>query len=78
MGETYSYQTVDREFTYKTIPSKGISEMNMDTAFGNFLLKNQQYKDLILHRTFKRNWLKFWRWSDYLINDRWDYPYLEK
>ena len=54
VGKSYSYQTVDNEFAYRCVPSKGNQEVDMIRAFEKFKADNPEFQDLILYRTFKK------------------------
>jgi hypothetical protein len=76
--KTYLFQTEKAEFEFRTMPSKGRDIEMMELHFKNFKKQNSFNSNLELHRTFKRNPLKFWNWFDYLTNKRYDYNYQKK
>lgn len=76
IGKRYGYKTINKEFTYQCMPSKGLEETDMLSAFESFKKENPEYKELILYRTYEKQWWKFWKWREYLFVKRWQYPYL--
>ncbi|MBN3583182.1 hypothetical protein JYB64_12355 [Algoriphagus aestuarii] len=76
--KSYLFQTEKAEFEFWTMPSKGRDVEVMERHFASFKNEHPEYSDLKLHRTFKRNPLKFWNWYIYLTNERYDYKYQEE
>lgn len=72
---TYHYQTENGEFEFTTMPAKGRDIGMMEGQFSHFKNNNPEFKELELHRTFKRNPLKFWNWYSYLTHEMYDYEY---
>lgn len=75
IGEPYHYETSNCEFTFRMVPTKGRDLSDMQTAFIKFSQKSDLSKDLILYRTFQKNYWKFWKWREYFTYDKWKYPY---
>ena len=76
VGKSYAYQTYNKEFSFRCVPSKGTGEEDMIRAFERFKTENPEHRDLIIYRTFRKNWLKFWNWKAYLFSKLWKYPFL--
>ncbi|MCE2612329.1 hypothetical protein LVD13_05035 [Flavobacteriaceae bacterium D16] len=72
---TYHYQTENAEFEFTTMPAKGRDIGMMERQFSHFKNTNPEFKELELHRTFKRNPIKFWNWYSYITNEMYDYEY---
>jgi len=72
--KSYSFCSTDGNFLYTAIPSKGRTEKMMKMTFEEFKGENVQRQSQILHRAFKRNYLKFWKWYEY-ANVYYEYPY---
>ncbi|WP_048330885.1 hypothetical protein [Bizionia psychrotolerans] len=72
---TYLYQTENTEFVFTAMPAKGRDIGMMERQFSSFKEKNPEYKELEIHRTFKRNPLKFWNWYSYLSHGMYNYNY---
>ena len=77
IGKSYSYQTENKEFAYRCVPSKGTKEVDMFRAFERFKTDNPEFQDLILYRTFRKEWWKFWNWNEYMFSKWWKYPFIE-
>jgi len=77
IGQSYSYQTSNKEFTYRCVPSKGNNEEDMIRSFEKFKKDNPGIQEIILYRTFEIKWWKFWKWKDYMTSERYSYPYID-
>jgi hypothetical protein len=75
----YSFE--NREGTYSTsiMPAKGLDEEWMYLSYAHWRIEQGKSEDTdtILYRTFKRDYLKFWKWSEYMTNDLYEYPFKE-
>jgi len=71
----YNYESTDRKFNGFEIPEKGRSLDFVKAEFNQYISNNNASTEL--HRTTKRNPLKFYEWYDYLSHERWQYEYME-
>lgn len=77
IGEAFNFQTQNKEFEYRCVPTKGSGVLEMEKAFTLFKNENPQHKDLVLYRSFKKQWWKCWKWREYVSSDVYNHPYLE-
>ncbi|MDF1695726.1 MAG: hypothetical protein P1U56_07850 [Saprospiraceae bacterium] len=77
IGTAYNFQTQNKEFVYRSVPTKGSGVPEMEKTFTKFKAENPQHNDLILYRTFNKKWWKFWKWGSYFTGDIWSYPYMK-
>ncbi|MCG8808892.1 hypothetical protein G1K57_12150 [Tenacibaculum finnmarkense] len=75
---TYLYQTENANFEFNTMPAKGRDIGMMERQFSHFKKTHSEFQELELHRTFKRNPLKFWNWYSYLTHEMYDYEYQDE
>ncbi len=75
---TYLYQTENADFEFNTMPAKGRDIGMMERQFSHFKKTHPEFQELELHRTFKRNPLKFWNWYSYLTHEMYDYEYQDE
>ncbi|MGZ5244221.1 MAG: hypothetical protein ACXWEY_12065 [Bacteroidia bacterium] len=72
---SYKYETQNEEFEFIAIPAKGRDIEMMKRQFAAFKTENPELKDLKIYRTFIRNPLRFWKWYEYLTNEKYNYDY---
>lgn len=72
---TYEYSNCDGTFRGSEVPEKGLEFSNVQRNFEHFQDNNPNNECHILYRNFNRNWLKFWKWRDYLTHERWKLPF---
>ena len=73
----YHYQSSNCTFHATEYPEKGAG---FDYIYNNFTDKQKRGEipnDVTLCRLFRKNYLKFWKWRDYLTNDRWKLEYMD-
>lgn len=74
--DDYRYSNIDGWFTYEEFQFKGRDFKMGQRRFEDF---KEQCKcgDTILYKLNKNNFLKFWRYSDYLFRKKYHLPYQE-
>lgn len=77
IGSSYNFKTEHNEFQFSVIESKGRDVDMMERNFTIFKTNNEMTKDTLLYRTFKRNPLKFWNWYEYIVDEKYKYPYMK-
>lgn len=74
--QTYHYSAADGEFEFRETTGKGRDLEMMQLQFESFRKNNSNLvQDTTIYRTFRMNPLKVWKWREYLIHPRWNYPY---
>jgi hypothetical protein len=73
----YNYHSTDLGYYSAEYPGKGNPFENVIEGFKIYQLKNKK-NDVTLCREFKRDWIKFWYWHDYLNHKRWDIKYCDE
>jgi hypothetical protein len=73
----YEYVTADGSYSNFEVPEKGRDIGMVERQFEDYRSRSGD-PDLVLYRTSKRQWWRFWMWSDYATNDRWDLPFMER
>ena len=77
IGERFLFTTGNQEFVGECMPSKGRTVELMEAGFRYEKKHNPEFKNLVLYRTFKKEFWKFWNWRRYLTNPLYKYPYLD-
>lgn len=73
----YHYQSSDCLYKAVEYPEKGAG---FDYVYQKFLNKQKTGEipdNVVLCKTFRKNFLKFWNWRDYITNDRWKLKYMK-
>ena len=74
----YYYHTSDCKLGMVEYPEKGSGFDTMYKRFENKKNFGEIPPDVVLYRDFSKNYLKFWKWGDYLTHNRWKLEYKEK
>ena len=78
IGKSYQYGSLNSDFKFWAVPTKGSGLVMMERSTQFFLERHPELEKVIIGRTFKRNFLKFWMWGEYLFRAEWQYPYCGK
>jgi hypothetical protein len=70
----YYYSSADGGFAFGEFPAKGLDLNVMERQWALYRMKKQPL-DTNIYRNFAINPLKFWLWKDYLLHERYKYPY---
>ncbi len=73
---SYTYVSGDGEFDEVEVPEKGRTLAIVEAASADYKERTRQ-ADLILYRSFRPKWWRFWKWREYCTRPRWKYRYLE-
>jgi hypothetical protein len=73
---SYSYISADGRFDEIEVPEKGRDLAMVEAIFADYKRRTHQ-PDLILYRSFRPTWWRFWKWREYCVHPRWEYPYRE-
>jgi hypothetical protein len=68
----YRYSTGKGSFTFEEIKARNYDMMRRRYTSFKYERKSA---DTVLFRLFNRSPLHFWRWGDYLIDERYNLPY---
>ena len=71
---SYHYQTADGSYDDVEVSEKGRDLKVIERSFEAHKA-SRGMPELVLCRTFTRDWWRFWRWFEYVTNPRWAYPY---
>ncbi|HZV68579.1 MAG TPA: hypothetical protein VFG10_03515 [Saprospiraceae bacterium] len=71
----YNFETKNGYFKDAVIPEKGRDLDHMKYAFARFKEENPGTIDTVLYRTFKLNYLKYWKWHDYATKELYQYEF---
>ncbi len=77
IGKSYAYSTANNNFSFREIPTKGRDLDMMKRQFEHFKSKTVNESDTVLYRDFKKQYIQFWNWGEYLFHERWRYPLKE-
>jgi hypothetical protein len=73
---SYPYVSGDGQFDEFEVPEKGRNLTMVEAHFADYKERTRQ-PGLILYRSFRPNWWRFWKWREYCSHPRWAYPYRE-
>lgn len=72
---SYNFTSSNGTFNESIYPSKGEDEDYLLLKFETWKNSNISYKNQKMYRTFKKNYLKFWKWKEYNLYV-YKYPYI--
>ena len=75
IGKIYQFESPNSDFSFGVVPSKGRDLAMMEQRIKAYQEEHPVTKEVIICRTFKKNYLKFWMWGEYLFRAEWQYPY---
>jgi len=75
IGKGYTFETYDGKYKFTHVPSKGSQIKSIEMRFTRLINDKPEYKQTTLFRTFKRQPFKFWKWYEYLFDEKYSYPY---
>lgn len=70
--EVYNYQSLNSDFAFTCVPSKGRRIELMQGAKSRF--DAERNVDTNICRTFSINYFKFWKWHEYMTNPYYQFP----
>lgn len=68
----YHYGSSDQNFNVSECPEKGIGWDRINQSWTEY---SQGKPSVQLHRQFKKNYLRFWKWREYATHPRWQLEY---
>ena len=71
----YDYSSSTSGFTYRCYPEKGRRLENMLKEKSNYDEENNSNSQIC--RNFRKDYLKFWLWQEYLHNPYYQFPYCD-
>jgi len=76
IGKPYHFQTQTGNFEFTAVPSKGRDVEMMERRILQYEAENNI--QITVYRTFKKNYLKFWRWGEYRSSPLYRYEYIRR
>jgi len=76
MIDKIEFSTIDEDFTFTCIPSKGRDYAMMKRTFDAYKVKNNKTDDLKVYRVTAKNYFKISSWCWYKTSPEWNHEYL--
>ena len=78
IGKSHLFTSQNYDFQFTEVPMYGRDLKMMHRQHESWKERHQLLEhEYVIHRTFKKNYLKFWKWSEFVFHERWQYPYIE-
>jgi len=76
IGNTINFSTLNGEFKFTCIPSKGRDYNMMIKEFNDYKTKNNFDSKVKIYRTTRINYFNISRWCEYKFQPEWQHEYL--